>query len=66
MTIFMEKTTFKLVKGLLKSDFPYRVVPLPFRSVTSFKEELEKALMALSISPHEQVPRLLQHQHPSA
>jgi len=44
MAIFMGKTTFKLVKGLLKLDFPYRVVPLPFRSVTSFKKELEKAL----------------------
>jgi DNA repair ATPase RecN len=53
MAIFMGKTTFKLVKGLLKLDFPYRVVPLPFRSVASFKKELEKVLATLSISPHE-------------
>jgi len=46
MAIFIGKTTFKLVKGLLKLDFPYRVVPLPFRSAASFKKELEKALTA--------------------
>jgi hypothetical protein len=64
MAIFMGKTTFKLVKGLLKLNFSYCVVPLPFRSVTSFKKGLKKTLAALSINPHGQVLRLLQ-QHPS-
>jgi hypothetical protein len=60
MAIFMGNTTFKLVKNLLKLDSPYRVVPLPFRSVIPFKKGLEKALAALSISLHGQVLRLLQ------
>jgi hypothetical protein len=46
--IFMGKSTFKLVKGLLKLDFPYRVVSLPFRNLAIFKRELEEALAALS------------------
>jgi len=45
--IFMGKSSFKIVKSYLNSDFNYAVIPLPFgsnKNVECFKDGLKKAL----------------------
>ncbi|MFZ8790477.1 MAG: hypothetical protein ACO2OZ_12630, partial [Acidilobaceae archaeon] len=44
--IFIGKTTFNEIKGHLTLDFPYELLPLPFRSkdnVEKFKEGIARA-----------------------